>query len=218
VPLDISRGWKVSYAQPVPPQQMIELRSWTESEATRYYSGQAAYEKEVEVPAGWLAGGGRVRLDFGEGTPLPPVTDRRNPGMRAWLDAPVREAAVVYVNGARAGSIWSAPFHIDVTSHLRPGRNQLRIVAANTAINHMSGRALPDYRLLNLRYGVRFEPQDMNRLEPAPSGILGKPRLAPLIKNPSDSASIPRAAKPVQAGPLGGSVHQGSLSLKKGQL
>ena len=27
-------------------------------------------------------------------------------GMQAWLDAPVREAAVVYINGQRAGSVW----------------------------------------------------------------------------------------------------------------
>jgi hypothetical protein len=44
---------------------------------------------------------------------------------------------------------------------------------ANTAINHMAGRALPDYKLLNLRYGARFEPQDMDKVQPAPSGLLG---------------------------------------------
>jgi hypothetical protein len=37
---------------------------------------------------------------------------------------------------------------------------------ANVAINHMAERALPDYRLLNLRYGNRFEPQDMDKVRP----------------------------------------------------
>jgi hypothetical protein len=31
---------------------------------------------------------------------------------------------------------------------------------------------LPDYRLLNLRYGTRFEPQDMDEIRPVPSGLL----------------------------------------------
>jgi hypothetical protein len=50
---------------------------------------------------------------------------------------------------------------------------------ANTAINELAGRAGPDYRLLNLRYGEKFTPQDMDHLEPQPSGILGQLRLIP---------------------------------------
>ena len=38
------------------------------------------------------------------------------------------------------------------------------------------GRPLPSYRLLNLRYGERFTPQDMKDLQPLPSGILGPVR------------------------------------------
>jgi hypothetical protein len=97
--------------------------------------------------------------------------------MRAWLDAPVREAAVVVVNERRIGSVWCPPYAIDVTGALRAGENHLRIDVANLAINQMAARALPDYHLLNLRYGVRFEPQDMDRVHPEPSGLLGPIRL-----------------------------------------
>jgi len=38
---------------------------------------------------------------------------------------------------------------------------------------------LPDYRLLNDRYGERFHPQDLANLQPVASGILGKLRLVP---------------------------------------
>jgi hypothetical protein len=38
----------------------------------------------------------------------------------------------------------------------------------------MSGRKLPDYKLLNLRYGERFQAQDMDKIEPLPSGLIGK--------------------------------------------
>jgi hypothetical protein len=40
-----------------------------------------------------------------------------------------------------------------------------------------TGRALPDYKLLNLRYGERFVPQDMDRVRPQTSGLLGPIRL-----------------------------------------
>jgi hypothetical protein len=97
--------------------------------------------------------------------------------MQAWVDAPVRDAAVVYVNGTRAGTAWCPPYTVDVTALVRPGTNIIRIEAANTAINHMAGRALPDYRLLNLRYGARFEPQDMDKVQPVPAGLFGPIRL-----------------------------------------
>ena len=93
--------------------------------------------------------------------------------MRAWLDPPVREAATVFVNDRRAGSLWAPPYTLTVTDLLRPGANTFRIEVANVAINHMAGRALPDYRLLNLRYGTRFEPQDMDKVRPVPAGLTG---------------------------------------------
>jgi hypothetical protein len=45
---------------------------------------------------------------------------------------------------------------LDVTSLLKNGDNQLRIVVGNLALNYMAGHPLPDYKLLNLRYGVRL--------------------------------------------------------------
>ena len=50
-------------------------------------------------------------------------------------------------------------------------------MVANLAINEMAGRPLSDYRLLNLRYGERFVPQDMQDVKPLPSGIVGTVRL-----------------------------------------
>jgi hypothetical protein len=39
---------------------------------------------------------------------------------------------------------------------------------------------LPDYRLLNLRYSMRFEPQDMDKVRPVPAGLTGPIRLVAL--------------------------------------
>ena len=79
---------------------------------------------------------------------------------------------MVYVNGQRAGAVWCPPFAVSLDGLLRDGENAVRIDVANLAVNAMAGRALPDYRLLNQRYGVRFEPQDMDQIRPEPSGIM----------------------------------------------
>ena len=180
-PLDLSSGWQVSFGPKGAPIRMDRLRSWTEDEETRYFSGQAAYEKTVDVPKSMIQEGLAVRLDFGEGQPVP-RTATKGSGMQAWLDAPVRDAALVYINDRLAGSVWCPPYWIEVTSLIRPGENKIRIVVGNTAINHMAGRRLPDYRLLNMRYGVRFEPQDMDKVVPIPSGLLGPVRLIPAYR------------------------------------
>ncbi len=174
-PIDLSTGWRVSFGDSASPILMDRLRSWTEDEATRYFSGVATYEKEVVVPKEMIQESLTVRLDLGEGKPVPEQTLRA--GMQAWLDAPVRDAAVVYVNDQRAGSVWCPPYSVDVTKLLRPGANKIRIVVANLALNHMAGKRLPDYRLLNLRYGERFQAQDMDKVQPVPAGLLGPIRL-----------------------------------------
>jgi alpha-L-rhamnosidase len=169
--IDISRDWKVSFAGTGKSVRMGHLRSWTELEGLRFFSGQGIYEKDVSVPESMLKHGVSVYLDFGKGIPVDPSPHQN--GMRAWIEGPVREAAVVYVNGQRAGSVWHPPYQLEVTSWLRTGANAFRIVVGNLAINSMAGNVLPDYRLLNARYSKRFGPQDMNNLQPLASGLLG---------------------------------------------
>ncbi|MBV8830842.1 MAG: glycoside hydrolase, partial [Acidobacteriaceae bacterium] len=163
---DLSSDWRVTFTGLKDTEQMAKLSSWTDEEKTKFYSGEATYEKTVRVQNA----GGYI-LDFGEGEKVPPPAPGE-PGMRALLESPVREAAVVYINGKRAGSIWHPPYQIDISQYIKPGENQLRIEVANLAINEMAGRALPDYRLLNLRYGERFVPQGFKDLKPLPSGML----------------------------------------------
>ena len=174
-----STGWQVSFGSNGQREQLDNLRSWTDDEKTRYFSGAATYEKTVAVPDNLVQEGLAVRIDFGEGraveveVPRPPAAQ----AMRAALEGPIREAAVVYINDRRAGSVWSPPYSIDVTAFLRRGENKIRIAVANTAVNYMAGHALPDYRLLNLRYGERFQVQDLQKIRPVPSGLLGPIRL-----------------------------------------
>lgn len=172
--VDLSSNWQVSFGtgSPIP---MSTLHSWADDEATKYFSGTASYEKPVNIAADFLKNGRSVMLDFGDGKPLPvaPITN----GMQTWFDPPIREAAVIYVNGQRAGSLWAPPYRLDITSFLRTGSNLLKIVVGNTALNYMAGHRLPDYKLLNLRYGERFQAQDMNKIQALSSGIIGSPKL-----------------------------------------
>jgi hypothetical protein len=170
--LDLSADWKVTFPELDKTLHMKRLRSWTEYKALWFFSGQATYERTVNVPASFASGARRLVLSSGEGSPVK-ASRRGTRGLRAWLDGPVREAAVVSVNGQRAGSVWRPPYELELTPWLRPGQNTLRIVAANLAINRMAGKSLPDDRLLNSLYRRRFRPQDLEGIKPLPSRLLG---------------------------------------------
>jgi hypothetical protein len=54
----------------------------------------------------------RRTLNFGERTPVAGAERTAGSGVRAMLESPVREAAVVYVNGKPAGSVWRPPYKL----------------------------------------------------------------------------------------------------------
>lgn len=61
---------------------------------------------------------------------------------------------------------------------LRGGSNGIRIDVYNTAINQLAeGGRVPDVNAVVERYGQRFRLQDLDNLQPIPSGILPVPRL-----------------------------------------
>lgn len=187
--LDLASDWSVTFSDLGRTLKMERLHSWTDDADTKYYSGAVVYEKKLNVPAELFKPGINLYLDFGPGTPIPVPTVPSESGadgtgsgaprMQAWLDSPVREAALVFVNERLAGAVWLPPYQVDATKYLHGGDNQLRIVVGNLAINEMAGRALPSYRLLDDRYGERFRAQDLTNLQPLPSGILGDLKLVP---------------------------------------
>ena len=170
---DLSQQWKIAFGASGTVANLDRLGSWTDAPKTQFFSGTATYEKEIDLRADQLAPGAQLFLDFGKGTPEPIPSPSRTPNMRAYLHPPVREAAQVFVNGKSAGYVWHPPYRVDITPLVHAGANHLRIVVGNTAINELAGQALPDYRLLWARYGMRFVPQGMENLQPLPSGLLG---------------------------------------------
>lgn len=136
-----------------------------------YFSGILTYERTVNLPNAVH----RAWLDFGQGTPVPEQPSRN--GMRAWLESPVREAAIVFVNDQRAGSVWCPPYRVEVTKLLHPGENRIRILVGNLALNALAGQKLPDYKEVIAKYGDRFQPQDLENISPLPSGLTAPVKL-----------------------------------------
>jgi hypothetical protein len=93
--------------------------------------------------------------------------------MHAYYDPPLHEAAIVFINGHRAGSLWHPPYQLDVTKLLKPGPNQIEIHVYNTALNAWSKLPPHDYGPLVEKYGDRFQMQDLDKVHPISSGILG---------------------------------------------
>jgi hypothetical protein len=168
---DLSADWKIQFGDGA-AAPLERLGSWTEVRGRQYYSGEAVYSRKFDVSEA-PAQGARMLVDFGMGTPF---EDKRRPnasGMMALLDPPVREAAIVFINGQRAGSLWHPPYRIDVTQFIHSGENTIEVHVYNTAINLLAGQPTRDYTALRAKYGRRFDPQDMDHLQPIPSGLFG---------------------------------------------
>ena len=174
--LDLGTDWTVTFSGLGRSFHLDTLHSWADEEETRFYSGTAVYEKNFSVTAKMVSPKISVYLDFGPGTAVEPPKSG-DPHMRAWWDGPVREAAQVFVNDQPTGAIWKPPYELEISGELHPGQNHLKIIVGNLAINTLAGQSLPDRRLLNSRYGVRAIPQDLESLQPLPSGLLGPLRL-----------------------------------------
>jgi hypothetical protein len=170
-PIDLSADWQIRFGDDI--KSLPQMVSWTELPNRQFYSGEAIYTHSFTLGPK----PGHTIVDFGEGTP---TVDTRPPGangIHALLDPPIREAALVYVNGKRAGSLWHPPYRLDISTLTHPGENTLEVHVDNTAINELAGQPPRDYTALNAKYGKRFDPQDMDNLKPIPSGLIGTVRL-----------------------------------------
>lgn len=170
----LSDGWEVRFDDA--DWQPVSLpHDWTRETGRRHTSGVVRYRRQWTVPSEWAADGRPLWLDLGEGRAVSRDPSQR--GTRAWIDGPVRESAEVYLNGRRVGAIWAPPYRLDLSGRVQAGRNDLEIRVGNLAVNALAGKAAPDHRLLKLRHGDRFQPQDWDRIEPLPSGLFGPVRV-----------------------------------------
>lgn len=96
------------------------LASWTANSnpTIKYFSGTAMYSTNFEIAGEALHNDRRLYLDLGE----------------------VDSLAEVIVNGKSLGTLWKAPFLLDISSVAKPGANQLTVRVTNTWHNRLVGQ------------------------------------------------------------------------------
>lgn len=119
--------WNVSFEENRGAPRSItmdQLKSWSESQdvGVKYFSGNGTYTKTINVEADWLKAGAHIWIDLGD----------------------VRNLAEVTVNGKPLGTVWHAPYRVDVTSALKPGANELSIKVTNAWVNRLIGDQQPE--------------------------------------------------------------------------
>jgi hypothetical protein len=118
--------WKIAFqsGRGAPDSITIDkLASWTENSdpGVKYFSGAGTYTRSFDAPAPWIANGAQVWVDLGE----------------------VKNLAEVTVNGHSLGTVWHAPYRVNVTSALKPGANQLAVKVTNAWVNRLIGDEQP---------------------------------------------------------------------------
>ncbi|SIN80080.1 glycosyl hydrolase [Algoriphagus halophilus] len=159
---DLSTNWSLTFkeGQPhLPPsQQMDTIQPWTNQgdPSADDFSGQAEYTSNFDL--------------------------EKNEGKRYVLQVDqVYESAKVWINGEYAGAIWSIPFQLDVTEHLKNGSNSIKIEVANLMANSIryldrNGIQWRNYHEINF-VNIDYQPFDASNWNTMPSGIGGKVQL-----------------------------------------
>ncbi|MFW6354385.1 MAG: glycosyl hydrolase, partial [Verrucomicrobiota bacterium] len=165
-PRTLEGPWVVDFVRggPVLPaaRSMETLSSWAtwEDPEARRFAGTARYTtsfalEAVEAAKSW-------RLDLGE----------------------LRDSARVFLNGRYVGTVWSLPFHLRLTDHLRAGENTLMLEVTNTAANRVRDldRRGVDWKIMHeINFvDIRYRPFDASEWALRPAGLLGPVQLVPL--------------------------------------
>ncbi|MBO4298383.1 MAG: hypothetical protein J5998_06260 [Clostridia bacterium] len=165
-----------------------------------------AYDRERATLTGWRLDIPERNVSFSMEEPaswetLPGLADFSGEGVYSCRFAPERRplsatlrlerlscACAVYVNGERAGDIWTHPYELDITKFLREGENALELRVASTLVNEMRAgdpewprfdTSIPDWpyygKIINdqrkARLNTRREHEE--QLEPLKSGVWG---------------------------------------------
>lgn len=148
----IQNVWTVTFDStkggPAQPVIFEQLKDWSKNDnnAIKYYSGTAVYTTTFYFAR---EADEKVRLNVGT----------------------VANLATVYVNGIDCGVVWTAPFEVDITKALRPGKNELRIDVTNTWFNRLLGDGtLPPQQRMTWVNAASLWPKNKPLL---PAGLLG---------------------------------------------
>lgn len=122
------------------------------NEGIKYFSGKATYTKTIELNKKQLQNAGSLTLDLGK----------------------VAVMAEVFVNGQNLGVVWKAPFKLDVTAALKPGKNDIKVIVTNLWVNRLIGDQQPGIEN-KISYTTMPFYSAQSKLQP--SGLMGPVRL-----------------------------------------
>jgi hypothetical protein len=112
----------------------------------RYFSGIATYTRHFKLPSG-IAPGRPLRLDLGQ----------------------VGDVAEVRLNGRLIGTLWHAPYVIDVSAAVRRGDNALEVKVADLWVNRLIGDLQPGAQKVTFTAAPTYNPDAPLR----PAGLIG---------------------------------------------
>ena len=81
----------------------------------------------------------------------------------------VGDLAEVLVNGRSVGTVWHAPYRIDIGAAAKPGRNRIEVRVANRWINRLIGDAQPGATKVTWTSMPTYRPDAPLR----PAGLIG---------------------------------------------
>ncbi|MBB4086984.1 glycosyl hydrolase [Sphingomonas carotinifaciens] len=110
----------------------------------RYFSGLATYTTDFNLPRTTAKS---LTLDLGR----------------------VGDLAEVLVNGRSVGTVWHAPYRIDIGAAAKPGRNRIEVRVANRWINRLIGDAQPGATKVTWTSMPTYRPDAPLR----PAGLIG---------------------------------------------
>ncbi len=157
--LALDGAWNVTFeglGAPEGSRTFATLSSYTESEeeAVKYFSGIATYTNTFTLGKKEKADG--LRIDLGS----------------------VGQMADVFINGEHVEFLWKAPYKVDWTGTLKPGKNTIEVKVVNTWPNRLIGDAQPGAK--KLTYTTMPFYQADSPL--TPSGLMGPVVLEKLVK------------------------------------
>ncbi len=124
-PQALAGPWEVQFtAGPGVPERVTfdQLDDWTKrpEDGIKHYSGRATYRKSFELDLSQISNvKSQIHLELGE----------------------VRDLATVRVNGQHLGTLWLAPWQVDITAAVKPGENTLEVEVVNVWNNRLVGDA-----------------------------------------------------------------------------
>jgi hypothetical protein len=119
---ELSGAWSVEFDEkwggPAEPVLFDTLEDWTPrpEAGLKDYSGPATYRKTFDLPS-VTKSGTRLFLDLGK----------------------LKNVAEVRINGTDAGTVWCAPWQVEITQLVRSKNNKLEIDIVNLWVNRLLG-------------------------------------------------------------------------------